>query len=301
MNNLVLNFAVIGFRPFEEIGEFVNVGVLAVECKSRYLSYRLLPAQRTKRVRGCFPELDITLYRTALRRLESELATLAIETNVWTDDSGTGQSHPAQTDLFLKEGSSELFTFLTRPRSSLFFHPVKGTRLAADMDEAVDELFARYVEHQNLTPIDYEEKKLVKEIKQILRKAKLDKYYRECPKVGSDNYHVGIPLAYVPTGEELPVKAIKPLNLSQSSPTRIYTHGDEWIAKVNRLHSLDRMPKDFLFAVSRASEGPEKQAAEDICNGLREAGVEVAEIHETDRILEFAKVVEPEVLKLVAE
>jgi len=298
---LVLHYATIGYRPYEEIGEFVNVGVLAVECRSRYLGYRLLPAQRTKRVRSCFPEVDISLYRTGLRRLDNELSTLAIETNIWSDDSGTGKSHPAQTDLFFKEGNTELFQHVSRPRNSPFFHPVKGTRLTNDMDAAIDELFAKYVEHQNLTPIDYEEKKLVRDLKVMLRKAKLDRYYRECPRVGSETYHVGIPLGYLPEGHETPVKAIKPLNLTQSSPTRIYTHGDEWIAKVNRLRSLGMLPDEFLFAVSRSNEGPEKQAAEDICQGLINAGAQVAEIHEVEKILSFAKVDEPEVLELVAE
>ena len=53
--NLILNYAAIGFRPYPELGEFVNVGIVAVEAKSRYLSYKLIAPQRTKRVRVCFP------------------------------------------------------------------------------------------------------------------------------------------------------------------------------------------------------------------------------------------------------
>ena len=138
-------------------------------------------------------------------------------------------------------------------------------------------------------------------MKLILRRANLDRYYREYPRVGTDTYHVGIPLAYVPPGQENPIKAIKPLNLTQSSPTRIYTHGDEWIAKVNRLRSLGKLPESFLFAVNKSESGPEKQAAEDICEGLIKAGVQIAEMHDKDEIIEFAKVDEPEDLELVAE
>ena len=298
---LVLHYAIIGFRPFEEIGEFINVGVLAVETRSRYLGYRLLPAQRTKRVRSCFPEIDIAIYRTGLRRLENELSTLSIETNLWTDDSGSGKSHPAQIDMFLEGDDVELFQHLSRPRSSPFFHPIKGTRLTNDMDLAVDELFARYVEHQNLTPIAYEEKRLVRDLKLLLRKAKLDRYYRESSKVGTETYHISIPLSYIPKGCTKPAKAIKPLNLTQSSPTRIYTHGDDWIAKMNRLKSLGMFPDRILFAVNMAESGPARKAAEDICQGLIKIGAEVASIQEIDKIIEFAKVNEPEDLKLVAE
>ena len=299
---LVLHYAIIGFRPFPEIGEFINVGVLAVESRSRYLAYRLLPTNRTKRVRSCFPEIELAIYRAGLSRLENELSTLALETNMWTDDANrSGQTHPAQIDLFSGEGCAELFELLSRSRSSSFFFPIKGARLAGDLDSAIDDLFARYVEHQNLTPIDYEEKKLTRGLKVILRRAKLDQYYRECPKVGTDSYHVGIPLGYLREGEEVPQKAIKPLNLTQSSPTRIYTHGDEWIAKVNRLRSLGKLPKEFLFAVSKPESGPEKQAADDICESLADTKAEVAAITDEERIIEFAKVDEPEDLELIAD
>ena len=299
---LVLHYAIIGFRPFPEIGEFLNVGVLAVECRSRYLSYRLLSTQRTKRIRASFPEIDVGVYRTGLRRLENELSAIAIETNHWADDvNRSGKNHPAQTDLFFKEGNIELFQQLTRPRNSPFFHPVKGTRLTDDMEVAVDDLFSRYVEHQNLTPIDYQEKKLAREVKMILRKAGLDKYYREHSKVGTDAYHVGIPLGYQPEGFDHPIKAIKALNLTQSTPTRIYTHGDEWIAKVNRLRSMGKLPDAFLFAVKKAEEGPSKEAADDICEGLVSAGVEVADVEEVEKIIRFARVGEPENLELKGE
>lgn len=298
---LVLNYAVISFRPYEEVGEFINVGVLAVECQSRFLTYRMLPVQRTRRVRSCFPEIDLSMYRSGLRRLERELAALSQETNQWSDDSGTKSSHPAQTDLFLKEGSTDLFQYLSRPRGSLFFYPIKGARLTDDMDRAVDELFAKYVDHQNQSPIDYEEKKLVKSLKEIFRDAKLDKYYRDCPRLGSESYHVGIPLAYTPKGASIPMKVIKPLNLNQSSPTRIYTHGDDWIAKVNRLRTLGLLPRSFLFAVNKAKSNPEKKAANDICRGLVKAGAEVAGVEEIDKILAFAKVEDPDDFVLVGE
>jgi len=293
--HLVVNYAVLGFRPSLELGEFINVGVLAVEPRSRYLAFRLASPQRTKRVAACFPELDLSIYRNGLRRIESELAALAIETNVWSDDSHRPQKHhPAQNDLFIGEGDMEFFLRLTAPRTSTFFYSSRGTRLAAELEPCLEELYGRYVEHWNFTPADYEEKKLAREIKRLLHTRRLGKLYREAPWVGTEAYHVGIPLAYVPRDAEVPKKAIKPLNLAQATPTRIYTHGDEWIAKVRRLNRVGCLPESFLFVVKKPRDEERLAAAEEICDGLRQVGVEVLGIGEDEAILAFAEIHEPE-------
>ncbi len=299
--NLAINYAVIGFRPYEEIGEFINVGILAVEGKSRFFSYRMLSPQRTKRIRSAFPEIDMGIYRDGISRIEGELAALAIETNRWGDDAGkSGRSNAAQLDLFHAEGSHDLFRKLTAQRSSPFFFAEKGTRLTDDVEMEVEGLFKRYVEHWNLTPVDYEEKKLTRDLRTLLRGEKLERMYREAPWVGTDAYHVRIPLAFQPEGHDIPIKAIKPLNLAQSTPTRIYTHGDDWIAKVRRLKRIKCLPKNFLFAVRKPVEEEAIAAAEEICEGLKGVGVEVADVDDTVAILAFAKIEEDPDLKLTS-
>jgi Protein of unknown function (DUF3037) len=289
--SLVVNYATISFRPHWELGEFVNVGILAIEAQSRYLSYKLLPAQRTKRISACFPELDLAIYRAGLKRFESELAALAIETNLWTDDTRqVGRSHPAQGDLFVPPGDTTLFRELTAPTISPFFYGVRGTRLTNDLDSCLEALFHRFVERHDLTTADFEEKKLVREIRRLLHSQRLDRLYREAPWVGTDAYHVGIPLAFQPEGEPVPLRAIKPLNLDQATPTRIYTHGDEWISKLRRLDSVGHRPPNFLFVVRKpADEGEELAAAEEICESLRQLGAAVAGITDRDAILAFAR------------
>ncbi len=109
---------------------------------------------------------------------------------------------------------------------------------------------------------------------------------------------MGIPLAFTPRGSETPEKAIKPLNLARSTTTPIYTYGDEWIAKVNRLKRVGCLPAEFLFVVKMPEEGEERVAAEEICEGLIREGVHVADIRDTDAILAFAKIEEQRELKL---
>lgn len=300
--NLVINYAAIGFRPYAEIGEYVNVGVVAVEARSRYLSYRLLSAQKTKRIAVCFPEIDLSIYRSGLKRLESELAALSIETNQWADDAKqAGTSHPAQSDLFVGEGDNDLFKRLTSLRGSPFFYASHGTRLTNDVDECLKDVYGRYVEHWNLTPADYEEKKLTRDIKRLLHANNMDRFYKEASWVGTDAYHVGIPLAFTPKGSETPEKAIKAINLAQSSPTKIYMHGDEWISKLKRLKSIGSLPQSFLF-VAKKPEDPEcAQAAEEICEGLSGEGAQVVDIRDHEGILDFARIEENPELELEFE
>ncbi len=298
--NLILNYAAIGFRPYPELGEYVNVGIVAVEAKSRYLGYKLISSQRTRRVSACFPQFDLGLYRAGLKRLESELSALAIETNHWTDDARqVARNHPAQGDFLVGE-EEDLFGKLAAPSGSAFFYAARGTRLCEDMDAAIAALYDRYVEHRHLTQADYEEKQLTRDIRRLLQTQRLGRLYREASWVGTDAYHVGIPLAFTPQGAEIPEKAIKPLNLARSTPTPIYTYGDEWIAKVARLKRVGCLPEEFLFVVKMPDGEDERAAAEEICEGLVREGVQVADIEDTAAILAFAKIEEQRELKLTA-
>lgn len=299
--NLVVNFAAIGFRPYPEIGEFVNIGLIAVEAKSRYLCYKLVSPQRTKRISACFPEIDLAIFKNGIRRIESELSALSIETNQWADDAKqAGKNHPSQSDLFVEDGDIDLFRSLTSVQSSPFFYGARGTRLAEDLDECLDQLYRRYVEHWNLTPVDYEEKKLTRDIRKLLHANRLDKMYREAPWVGTDAYHVGIPLAFTPKGQDVPEKAIKPLNLAQATPTKIYTHGDEWMAKVRRLQRVGCLPEEFLFVVKKGKDAELQEAADEICDGLQQLGAKVVDIEDERGVLEFAKIEEQRELKLTS-
>lgn len=298
--NLILNYAAVGFRPYPELGEFINVGIVAVEAQSRYLGYKLISPQRTRRVAVCFPQLDLALYKAGLKRLENELSALSIETNHWTDDARqVAKNHPAQSDFLVAE-EGDFFARLTAPQGSPFFYAARGTRMCGDLEATIAALYDRYVEHRHLTQADYEEKQLTRDIRKLLATQRLGRLYREAPWVGTDAYHVGIPLAFTPRGSESPEKAIKPLNLARSTTTPIYTYGDEWIAKVNRLKRVGCLPAEFLFVVKMPEDGEERIAAEEICEGLIREGVHVADIRDTDAILAFARIEEQRELKLTS-
>lgn len=72
-------------------------------------------------------------------------------------------------------------------------------------------------------------------------------------------------------------KAIKPLDLDRNEPSDIYRHGDNWIAVVQRLKHIQRMPEQLVFTVRTpgADEVKKKRAADEIRSGLCDAGAVV--------------------------
>jgi len=148
--------------------------------------------------------------------------------------------------------------------------------------------------------VDYEEKKLTRDLRKLLHANRLDRLYREAPWVGTDVYHVGVPLAFTPKGAELPEKAIKPLNLAQSTPTRVYTRGDEWISKIRRLQRIKSLPEGFLFVVKKPDDAECLEAANEICDGLEQLGAQVVGFEDEEAILDFARIEEQPELKLTS-
>ena len=55
------DFATIGFRPFAETGEFVTIGVVALDVAARHFGFVLQDARKTGRVLDMFPAVEKTL------------------------------------------------------------------------------------------------------------------------------------------------------------------------------------------------------------------------------------------------
>jgi len=124
--NRAYDFATIGFRPDTVTEEFVTIGALAVDAETRQFDYVLLESEKVNRIEAMFPEAK-ELYTATRKGLETELAAIQRAT----------MAIPAM------EG---LFSTLTNPREGVLCFPVKGRRLAADMEEVLIALRQRFIE-----------------------------------------------------------------------------------------------------------------------------------------------------------
>ena len=304
--NTAWNFATIAFQPYPDVGEFVNVGVLAVAMPDRLLAYRLLPAQATARIHGFFPELDLATYKEGRRRIEAEMQRLESAINSAQGDGQNLRVLPGQSPLPGTELHADaLFKALTAPRDGLFRFHAKGTRLASSGESLLDALFDRYVSRNTAESEDPEETRLVHEVGNLLEEWKLRRLYRKDVRVGTDAFHVRFPFGHQPDEAAAPDRVIKPLNLAQANSTQIYHHGDMWVANLNRLTNLHTLPDRVLLPVkmpltTRGASREAVTAAEEIREQLRKTKVILAEAGDRKALREFAEIAQETSLVLTA-
>ena len=153
------DFATIGFRPFTETGEFVTIGVVAVDVAAREFGFLLQKPAKTGRVLGMFPTIEKTLYREARNKLGAELGSIRQAVN----GLGVGVDVPVFPPFRDKENG--LFAAITSPREGLFCFPVKGRRMAADMKAVLEALKTRFIDQDGLTVQQAVEQEMARELR----------------------------------------------------------------------------------------------------------------------------------------
>jgi hypothetical protein len=270
MKRFFAHYTLIRLLPQADAGEFANIGVVLACPETGYFGFRLWRKQQ--RVTQFFEEIT----RDLLVKLRKEL---------------TGELNHIQREVTHRRVSTELTQVmqdLAKPRESLIrYAPLRGLMTeepAADLEK----LFERYVQRDLSVAPQYHEQFLVRLVKRTLAAEKLaDAFFAN--DVGTDDFHVRLPLVHERNG--LIVAAIKPLDLTQDEPTKIYIHGDLWLGNVRRLRALHLQPEGLLFA----AEGPSVQDAKrhraynDIVAELREMDVTVLDRADASGIVQFAR------------
>lgn len=286
------DFATIGFRPHTETEEFVTIGVLALDVQARQFGFTLLEPRKTGRAAAMFPTAK-ELYREARKRLEAELNALERAVN--------GEVSGSDVPLFphLREGKGGLFEAITHPREGVICYPVKGRRRAGDMQEVLGDLRLRFIERHLSPPTQAAEQEMTRHLSELLRSAKILSAYKRDAKVGTEEYKVTFPFAHM-IDDHRADRVLRPLNFHLSTTTEIYNHGDEWINRLKRLNRMDHRPAQCLFALRAPAETGtlKRRAFDEIRQEFVQAGFEVPEEEDTESIIDFARIPEPENLKL---
>lgn len=285
------DFATIGFRPHSETEEFVTIGVLALDQKAREFGFALLETRKTRRVGEMFPASK-ELYREARKRLEAELGALKKAVN----GEGRGLDVPIFTSMQSGRG---LFESITNPREGVICYPVKGRRLANDMTGVLDDLRKRFVERHLEPPSKPVEQEMTRQIADLLKEARILSPYKRDAKVGPEEFKVFFSFAHM-TGTDRADRVLRPLNFDLSTTTDIYNHGDEWITRLRRLERLDYKPAQSLFFLRAPKEigTLRRKAFDEIQREFQESGFIAPNEEDNDRIIEFARLPEPDNLKL---
>ncbi|WP_295913603.1 DUF3037 domain-containing protein [uncultured Xanthomonas sp.] len=267
-------YAIIQFLPYPETGEFANVGVVLACPQMRYLGARIAPPKRTKRITDFFDGLEARVYREALRYVESDLRRFG--------DAVAHGDVPANL----------AFGEVTKPREALVRYGMPRTIMSSGHpNDTLQRLFERFVERDFATK-EYHETVMRQRLDDLLASADLRNYFAETT-VGDDSYPVRFP--FVSVTSEAPQIVIKPLNLTQDEPYKIFEHGNAWLGRVMRLRKHGRLPEKVLFAIDEASDGETRvRAAAEVVADLRAAGAIVEPLRHTDAILSVARQARPE-------
>lgn len=275
MNNIPCLYAIIRFCPFVETGEFANVGIILMSPDHRYFGYKLM-GKRHARVTQFFEDLDAQVFKATMHTLQEELKRI----------SDTLKPHGFDRRLKLNDAESarRIFLEVIRPRETVIkFSEARGVLTGSPVEKLKD-LYGYYVGRNFVTP-EYREKALENGMRKWLYQAAIGNRFERL-EVGNDEYHATFP--FVETNGDLPVTAIKPLDLAQDQPNKIIDHGGTWVHRIRALKKRNLLPEKVLFAVDGPDEdGPRFRAYEDIINEMEDVGVKVIPFSEKNEILDF--------------
>lgn len=272
MERDIAHYTLVRLLPQVDAGEFANIGVVLACPKQGFFEFRLI--KRYGRVTRFFEEFTGDLFLRVRREIEAELR--HIRTQI-------GDSGARDQNLVLR-----VLQDLAKPRESMVrYAPLR--MLMTDNPEAdLNRLVGRYVQRNGEGLPQRREEALTRHVNKILRAKQLAHVF-EPDEVGPEEFHVQLPLVYERDGRVL--AAIKPLDLTQDEPVKVYEHGDLWVGRLRRLKHLGALPSGMLVPV----EGPTAtgtrlyQAYADIVRELSDMDIEVTEAANNAKILEFAQ------------
>lgn len=277
MNKLACQYALLRFRPFVETGEFANVGVVLICPEGRFFGFKLL--KKYGRITKFFHELDSKVYLTGKALFTEELERFARHLRQSALD---GRKKVIDIPLAIS-----LFAELTRTRDSMLQFDERRVLLADDPKAKLADLFDHYVERNFVTKA-YQERLLENAVRRMLYRgdSRIGNAFTQ-EKIGTPDFVVNFP--FVHKTKDIVDKIIKPLYLGQDDSTRILNHGGLWVDKLKRLRKRNALPRHVLFPLA-APRGESKAHAayEEIRQELIDVGIEVTQVTNEERILDFA-------------
>jgi hypothetical protein len=273
MKQVIYNASVLRFRPYRDLGEFVNIGVLV--CFPQ-LNYNYLKInKRVSRITGFFPEIEKDFLKDLFVFLRTRIGEYLHLTNKVND---------CHDDLhldFVASDSLEIFKRLTSHKEGMIVFSEHLSGITEDKQTKINELYDCYVMRNFANHKLNREEMLQETFKKTLNSWKLATLFNP-GEIGNDDYKVRIPFFN-------PKLSIKTLSLNRDV-IDIYDTGDKWIAKLSRLSSLGNFNGKLLFPIQYSKDNNIKilNASKDITGALSKFEfVKVLPVIENDKILSY--------------
>lgn len=273
--NHACRYALVRFMPYAQTGEFANVGVVLMSQSARFFGCRML--DRVGRITAFFDELDVGVYKRARDTFRDEITRVG----EMAQRAFIGAVNGPSIDF-----ANFAFDEIVKPRQAIIYADTHRAVLANDPAEKLNELYEHYVGRSFVTPV-YQERIVEQRVRSILRAADLQIAYQA--RVLGTGYKAKLPFVRV-NEDGVAVKLIKPLDLGQDDPTRLYDHGWEWVGRVKKLQRDGELRGDALFAVRPPQQnfGASASAFADLKQEFERAGITTSNDDDREKILEFA-------------
>ncbi len=277
MKKVACRYSIIRFLPYQETGEFANIGVVLTCPETGYFDFKL-QSRRYGRITDFFSELNSKVYLESIKIFGQELKRV---------------QDFVRDEKFDAEGIRKMFQSLTHPREAIVQLTESRPRLCEEPEKMLEQLFRYYVEREFSTH-EYRDTVVLRRVKSLVDSLKLDRPFKAA-LLGDEFVSAHFPLvqfALTRDNKELADKIIKPFALNHDEPSKIVQHGAIWADRIKRLRKQPEfMAKHILFAVEGPSSGQSskcKIAFDSISEELSEL---VTVVPSTDRnlIAEFAR------------
>ncbi len=274
--NTIYRYSIVRFRPSADLGEFANIGIVALDAGHQGLQFKLA-RQRFRRLREFFGDDAYRAYASVIEHLRIELAHLAARNGFWS-----------------KWEPKIAFSHLTRSHeSSIIFSDTRMLMSSDAIEDVVDMLFSRLVMRQHQEGHDLG---LIKDIKREL-KVNGVKGFRAF-RIDDPIVPVTFPLARW-NGD---FSAIHPLVFTQKTSLSVFDYGALWKRRLNYLLDHQRIKEgSVLLALEPPNEDVDDSvmgAYSEAINEMRSLPFETvqAEIggRVNHRIIEFAQATAPQ-------
>ena len=269
MNQVACSYAALRFLPYRETGEFANVGVVVWAPEVGLFAYRCNPLY--KRLKGFFPELDASIYRTAIQGVKAQL--MGVEKQFAMKTMAGEARHTGLVNRFHE---------FVRTREGLMIFSPAGAMLADSVDQALDTLYQRLVLRQFAEQPEYQETVMRKRLADNLKSWNLSDFYRHNIRVGDERFHLTAPFAHM-----VAIKAhkiLRPLDLDKKDPTSIYRHGDQLAIALRRLREFCTLPEHVVIPVRLPHDGERLDAAQRVVNDFRAFGAQTMPLDDHDAV-----------------
>ncbi|MAY42409.1 MULTISPECIES: DUF3037 domain-containing protein [unclassified Neptuniibacter] len=245
MSKYACQYKIIRFAPYDETGEFANIGVALFCPASRDLKFKLAP-KRFGRITSFFDAMDPAVYKGTIDHLNAELGRFQRFVDVDTP-----------VDL-----AKQVFGDLMREKGSILRFSDMAVLLTEDMDDALNGLYDHHVQRKFITRT-HREQHMVTRLRDTLQRFDLQKAFKQS-KLTDGLHEANFPFV---RGESVnPLGAIKPLAFDQKAKKGVVESADQWYVKLRSLVDANVIDPEMLL-VSMADPCLADKADNDLVGG----------------------------------